>query len=239
MNRRRQMAISLAAALLSGLLVYGIYWLQLRHIRLEEKVPVVVPKQFIPAGTILDKGMLTTALIPRSSRREDMFAEPADVAGMQTYAPLGAGEPLLGWKVDKYPLLPKQGQETFQIPKEYIKSVSNGIRAGDWVVVYLSSEKDGSRRLYPEPVFVAAVKTAANMEIEDTTNPSLLSMASGDKERLYASRRDANGNIDAVNLNLSEQQWLEMDEACKNGDGKLVIAFASSSLDAGGKEVGS
>jgi Flp pilus assembly protein CpaB len=233
------MAISLAAALLSGLLVYGIYWLQLRQVRLEEQVPVVVPKQFIPAGTVLDKGMLTTALIPRSSRKEDMFERISEAAGMQTFAPLGTGEPLLGWKVSKYPLLPKEGEETFQVPREYVKSVSNGIRAGDSVVVYVSSEKEGSRRLYPEPVAVAAVKTAANTEIDDPDNPSVLSIASGDKERLYASRRDANGNIDAVNLNLTEQQWLEMDAACKDGDGKLVIAFASSALAQDERRAGS
>nr|WP_202887069.1 SAF domain-containing protein [Cohnella zeiphila] len=233
------MAISLAAALLSGLLVYGIYWLQLRHIRLEEKVPVVVPKQFIPAGTVLDKSMLTTALIPRSSLKEDMLSRPSDADGMQTFAPLGTGEPLLDWKVSMYPLLPKEGEETFQVPRDYIKSVSNGIRAGDWVVVYLSSEAEGSRRLYAEPVIVAAVKTAANTEIDDPSNPSVLSMASGDKEKMYASRRDANGNIDAVNLNLTERQWLEMDAACKDGNGKLVIAFASSAPGMDGKEAGS
>lgn len=47
-NRKRQVAISVSAALLSGLLVYAVYQLQLRQLRMEETVEVVVPRQFVP-----------------------------------------------------------------------------------------------------------------------------------------------------------------------------------------------
>lgn len=235
MNRKRQAAISVSAALLSGLLVYAVYQLQLRHIRMEETVEVVVPRQFVPEGTILERSMLTTASIPRGAVSQDMFRRTEEAEGLQASAPLGTGEPILSWKVGRFPLLPRTGEATFQIPKEYVKSVSNGLRAGDWAVVYVSSEAGESRRLYPEPVLVAAVKTAANTEIENPNRSSLQSMADGDRERMYASRRDANGTIDAVNLNLTEAQWLELDSACKDGGAKVVIAFEASAMDYEGR----
>ncbi|WP_287021249.1 SAF domain-containing protein [Cohnella sp.] len=131
MNRKRQIAISLSAALLSGVVVYGVYLLQLRQIRLEETVQVVAPKQFVPAGSTLERGMLTEVSLPRSAVTKNMVTRAADVVGMQTHAPLGTLEPILDWKVDRYPLLPRPGEATFQIPREYVKSVSNGIRAGE------------------------------------------------------------------------------------------------------------
>ncbi|MBB6638477.1 Flp pilus assembly protein CpaB [Cohnella thailandensis] len=231
MNRKRQLTISLAAALLSGMLVYSIYWLQIRQIREEEMVKVVVPKQFIPAGTILEEGMLSTISLAKASVQEGMLTRIGEASGLQAVAPLGAEEPLLAWKVERFPLLPRPGEATFQIPRNYVKSVSNGIRAGDRVGVYLSSDKEPSRRLYAEAVVVAAVKTAANTEIESPENSSLESLTSGDKEKMYASRRDANGTIDSVNLNLTERQWLELDAACKDGSSKVVIAYEASAID--------
>lgn len=236
MNRKRQIAISLSAALLSGVVVYGVYLLQLRQIRLEETVQVVAPKQFVPAGSTLERGMLTEVSLPRSAVTKNMVTRAADVVGMQTHAPLGTLEPILDWKVDRYPLLPRPGEATFQIPREYVKSVSNGIRAGDRVLVYVSSSEGTSRKLFGSPVVVASVKTSSNAEIDDPKNSNLMSLAEGDKERMYASRRDANGSIDSVNLNLTEAQWLALDESCKDGSAKLIIAFDVSTFGELGKE---
>lgn len=230
MNRRRQLAISLSAAVLSGLLVYGVYLVQLRQIQSEETTEVVVPKQFIATGTKLEREHLMFVSLPRSAVSPEMIAEMSEAVGMETSMPLGGNEPVLRWKVDKYRLLPSAGQSTFQIPREYVKSVSNGIRAGDEVVVYLSDETTASRKLYPQAIRVAGVKTAANLEIDNPKNPNLISMANDDKEGMYASRRDANGTIDAINLNLTEAQWLALDTACKGGTAKLIIAFQASSI---------
>jgi hypothetical protein len=230
MNRRRQAAISLSAAVISGVLVYGVYLLQLRQIQLEEKVKVVVPKQFIASGTQLGPEHLKIIFLPRAALSSEMMTDLSEAIGLENSVPLGGGEPLLRWKVDQYRLLPHSGQSTFQIPREYVKSVSSGIRAGDEVTVYLSDETIASRRLYPESIRVAGVKTAANLEIDNPKNPNLLSMANDDKEGMYASRRDANGTIDSINLNLTEAQWLALDSACKGGTAKLVIAFQASSI---------
>lgn len=235
MNRGRQIRISVSAAVLSGLLVYGVYLLQLRQIRLTETAEVVVPKQFVPAGTSLARDMLTTLRLPSGAVTGEMITDMAEAAGLESSAPLGGGEPLLRWKLDKFRLLPRAGEATFQVPRDYVKSIASGIRAGDRAIVYLSDEGSASRRLFAESIVVAAVKTASNQEIDNPKSSNLLSMAEGDKERMYASRRDANGSIDAVNLNLTEEQWLELDNACKDGASKLIIAFDATSFESKGE----
>ena len=133
MNRKRNLLISLTAALLSGLLVYGVYMLQLRQVKFQETVTVVVPKQFVQAGERLTSDMLSLKQISKASYVPDMLMDAKEAAGMEAVVPLGSGEPLLKWKVDKFRLLPSRTQSTFQIPRDYVLSVSNGIRAGDKV----------------------------------------------------------------------------------------------------------
>src|SRR5690606_22891097 len=108
-------------------------------------------------------------------------------------------------------LQPGRSQSTFQVPKEYIRSISSGIRAGDLVMLYASGAEDESTRVFDEPVVVASVKTSGNVEIDNMDRPHLLSLAEGNKEEMYAARRDANGSIDVINLNLTEAEWLTID----------------------------
>jgi hypothetical protein len=229
MNRRRNLAISAAAAVLAGVLIYCIHELQLRQIELQETVQVVVPVRFIPAGERLSADALGMKTITKAAFMPGMVTDLHAVAGMETAVPLGRDEPVLDWKLDRFRLLPKRGESTFQIPKDYILSVSNGLRAGDKALVYASGEGIESGRLFPEPVTVAAVKTPANLEVDDPQHTGLVSRASGDYEQLYLSRRDANGSIDAINLNLTEEQWLRIDNLCRSGKVKLVIAYVPDS----------
>jgi hypothetical protein len=61
-------------------------------------------------------------------------------------------------------------------------------------------------------------------------------MANDDKEGIYASRRDANGTIDSINLNFTKAQWLILDTECKGGTAKLVIAFKRRLLRRGNND---
>ncbi|SDX44844.1 flagellar biosynthesis protein FlgA [Paenibacillus sp. CF384] len=230
MNRKRHIGVTVSAALLSGLLVYGVYVLQLRQVKFQETVNVIVPVRFVDAGERLTTEMLGVKQIAKASYVPEMFLHEEEMNGMEVIVPLGANEPLLSWKVDKFRLLPSREQATFQIPRDYVLSVSNGIRAGDKVMLYLSGESVASARLFAESVTVASVKTSGNLEIDDTSNSNLMSLANSDKEGMYAARRDANGMIDAVNLNLTEAQWLKLDSICKGGKSKVVIAYSSESL---------
>jgi hypothetical protein len=241
-NKKRNMAVSMAAAALSGALVYGIYQLQLRQIDYQETVQVAVPLRFIAAGEQLTADNVGLRPISKASYMPEMIVDARGAIGLETAVPLGKDEPILEWKIDRYRLLPGRDESTFQIPKTYVLSVSNGIRAGDRVLLYVSDAQDGSGdggdgggggmsgKLFPEPVTVASVKSSSNTEIDGAEHSNLISMANGDRERMYASRRDANGVIDAVNLNLTESQWLRIDELCRDGRAKLVIAYSSIPL---------
>jgi hypothetical protein len=91
MNRRRQAWISAVAAVLSGLLVYGVYLLQLRQIELRETVDIVAPKQFVPAGTALTDELLMVVPLPREVVTAGMIGSLSEAIGMETVVPLGGG----------------------------------------------------------------------------------------------------------------------------------------------------
>jgi len=50
-------------------------------------------------------------------------------------------------------------------------------------------------------------------------------MVHSNTEQMYAARREANGMIEHINLNLTEGQWLELDSYCREGQSKLIIAY--------------
>jgi hypothetical protein len=230
LNRRRSLLISIAAALLSGLLVYGVYVLQVRQVALQQTVNIVVPKNFIRAGTLIEEGLVELRPVLKGSYSDNMVTKLSDVIGQETLMPLGSNEPLLRWKINKFHMLPGAQQSTFQIPKEYILSISNGIRAGDQVRIYASSSDGASRKLLDKDIRVASVKSSANIEVDNPKNSNLLSKANGDAEKMYLSRLEANGAIDQINLNLTEEEWLLLDRLCSTKKTKLVIAFSSASI---------
>ncbi len=231
MNRRRNLLISMTAALLSGALVYGVYVLQLKQVELQKTIDVIVPRDFIPTGTMITAEMIETmpiALGAVNGRQHYLATELTSVVGTEAVVPLGTLEPILLWKVDRFHLLPNQSQSTFQIPKDYILTLSNGIRAGDQVDIYISSGEGESRRLFEHSIRVASVKSSANVEVDNPKNPNLLSKIHSDTEKMYASRREANGTIDHINLNLTGEEWLTIDRMCKSKKAKLVIALTAS-----------
>lgn len=227
MISRRRMLLSLAAALLAALAVYGLYYVQLERVQAEERVSIIVPNRWIDAGQFITAEQLAWMAIPVSIATDDMIYNIEDVVGQEAVIPLGAEEPLLHWKLNKFSLHPGEQQATFQIPKDYIKSISNGIRAGDEVWIYISSVEGGSERLFQEGIIVASVKTGSNNEVDVPDEADKHAIIRGNAEQMYASRRDANGMIEHINVNLTEQQWLEIDRRCSDGQSKLVIAYHS------------
>ncbi|OCT14746.1 flagellar biosynthesis protein FlgA [Paenibacillus pectinilyticus] len=231
MNRRRSLLISVVAAVLAGLLVYGVYVLQVNQVEMQQTVQVVVPKDFIRAGQLIRDDMVELRAIQKGGYTEGMMTQTSDVVGQESLIPLGTQEPILQWKMNRYHLLPNEQQATFQIPKEYLLSVSNGIRAGDRVRIYVSGTDGSSRRIFDEKeITVASVKSSANVEVDNPKNSNLLSKVDGDQQKMYTSRMEANGAIDQINLNLTEKEWLQIDQLCSSKKAKLVIAFSSTSI---------
>lgn len=224
------MGMAVIAALLSAGLVYGLYQLQLRQLQSEETIGVIVPKRFIAAGEAISAVDLEVRRLARGAFTEDMLLDVHGAVGLEAVVPMGKGEPVLAWKLNEFGLQPGKLESTFGIPKEYIKSISSGIRAGDRIYLYASGGEGPSRKVFPDTVVVASVKTSGNVEIDNLAQPHLLALAEGNKEGMYAARRDANGPIDFLNLNLTEEQWLEVDTLCKDGEIKLVVAYSPESL---------
>ncbi|WP_438448579.1 flagellar biosynthesis protein FlgA [Gorillibacterium sp. sgz5001074] len=224
----RHLGISLAAALMAALLVYGVYELLIRQVELQETVQVVVPKRFIPTGATLREEMLEYRAVARGGMLEGMLTDLDQAVGQEAVVPLGTEEPVLSWKLDRFRLLPGPDEAVFPVPKEYLLSVPGSIRAGDLVVVYASG-KLGTVRLLPEDIIVASVKSSANTEVDDPKQPHLAAKVANDQMAMYASRRDANGAVEQLNLNLTEEEWRILDEACRGKNNKLVIAMKGAS----------
>lgn len=228
--------MSVTAAMLSATLVYGLYVLQRQQLERQGTVSVVVPKRFIPAGERMERSDLELARLPIGAYSRDIVTEMDAAVGKETAIPLGQGEAILAWKINEHYLHPRNGESTFQIPKDYIRSISNGIRAGDRVLLYTSGEEGESRRLFQGAVVVASVKNAANVEVDSLKQSHLLSLADNNKDGMYVARRDANAMIEFINLNLTEEQWLAIDHLCKSGGAKLVIAYSPDSYQQLGEE---
>ncbi|MBH5320148.1 flagellar biosynthesis protein FlgA [Paenibacillus sp. GSMTC-2017] len=230
MRGRRNVWMSVTAALLSAALVYGLYVLQRQQLEQQETIEVVVPKRFISAGERIERNDLEVTRLSYDSYSEEMVTDMGAAAGKEAAIPLGKGEVILSWKFNDHHLQPSGEEATFQIPKDYIRSVSNGIRAGDRVLIYVSGQIGESRRIFQQSVVVASVKSSGNVEIDSLEQSHLLSLAESNKDGMYVARRDANAMIEYVNLNLTEKQWLEIDGLCKSGENKLVVAYSSESF---------
>lgn len=226
--RNRHFRISAISLLAAAVLVYATWQLQLHRIRMEETISVVAPRQFIQAGTVITSDMIGVVHLPRSAFRQEMLTDPQEAIGQEAAVPLGRHEPLLAWKLGRPHLHPGGGRATFHIPKSYILSISSGIRAGDRVIVYASGPDGMSRRLFEEEIVVASVKSAAWTEVEDVSSSRPFAAPMSDRQHLDEARKDATAPIDHINLNLTEEQWLELDRLCASGQARLVIAFSRS-----------
>lgn len=224
MNRKRNFLVVVVAIGLATVLVFAIYSLQVRHLNHQLRKSVVVARNFIPVGTTITEPMLTMKQVNREDFVPTMISRLADIVGTQAVVPLGADEPLLDWKLDRTGLFPTANQATFQVPREYILSMSSDVRAGDRVFIFLSGEEVGSQKLFEQPIVVAAVKTATNTEVDNSKTSNLLQLADGNRQQLYVARRDANGTINQLNLNMTEEQWIQLDTLCKSGRNKIVVA---------------
>jgi hypothetical protein len=230
LNRRRNLWISLFATICSALIVYGVYVLQIKQANLQQTIMVVVPKEFIRANVVIKDSQLAYKPILKGSFHEDMITKTDEIVGKETSVPLGSDEPVLRWKINQFQLLPLKNQYTFQIPKDYILSISNGIRAGDNVRIYVSTVSGESYSLFDHVTKVASVKSSANVEVDSPDLSNMSSKIETNTEKMYTSRFEANGTIDQINLNLTEEEWLKIDKLCNTQTAKLVIAFSATSI---------
>jgi hypothetical protein len=226
MRRSRAYLVIFVAAIVSAVLVVSLYQVQAASFKRQQKIIVVAPAKFIAVGQVVREEDVKRLVILKSAFMNGMVRSERAVVGKTAAVALGKNEPILDWKLGQDYSIPKPNEATFLIPRNYILSISNEIRAGDFVDVYASSFGGKSTRLFDGPVVVHAVKTSANQEVTDVPELPLASNFVSNRHALLASRKNASGSIEYVNLNLTESQWLLIDRQCKSGASKLVIAYA-------------
>ena len=226
MKRKQRWLLIFISFILSSVIIYGLYLFQAHYIRAEQTVTVYVANKWLQTGHIVTPSDIKTVMFPRSIVTDEMIVEMNQLLNKELIMPLGQDEPFLVWKLNDFHLLPKHDEATFQIPVQYIKSVANDLRAGDYVSLYLSQEDGVSLKLFEKPIKVASVKTSTNVEVESITGNDVSLLLQSNEAALYQQRRKATGMIEYINLNLTEQQWLAIDEACKTGQAELIIAYS-------------
>lgn len=220
MLRFRRLLISLLAALAAAGLVYAVYMTLLHQVELQETTTVIVPGRFIQEGTVITEELLTHRTVLKAAVDSDMFSQADELIGRQTMIPLGVGEPILGWKLSERLLLPLEKESTFEIPQEYLRSISGGVREGDLVRIYVSGDGN-ERRLLLQDVRVASVRLADDSR--GSREATELQGQADQRQQLLAKRTAR--QVERINLNLTEDQWLLLDRASRPDDAKLVIAL--------------
>jgi len=223
LNRRSSLLLSLLSACAAAAMVYGLYVWQLQQLEVQRQVTVLAPAHFVDVGEVLTAETLMPVSMTVSHVQEDMVTDAEQVLGLTALIPLGKEEPLREWKLGEVRLLPTEEEAVFQIPEEYLLSVSNDIRAGDNVSIYVSGGEH-PHKLLQRDVVVASVKTAANREVTEEVPAG--QRLSGNAEQLHDRRQQASGTIAHINLLLQEKEWAVIDQVCRQG-GKLVIAMVN------------
>lgn len=225
MRKRQRVFLMFLSFIVSALLIYGMYTMQVQYIRAEQMVPILVANKWLPSGHIVLSTDVRITQYPKSLVTEDMYVLEHDLINKELIIPLGKGEPFSKWKLNSFHLLPKKNEATFQIPSFYIKSIANDVRAGDYIYIYSSNNEGKSELLFSQPVKVASVKSSTNNEIESVLGYEVDALLQSNETALYQHRRKASGIVEHINLNLLSEQWLMIDERCKDGQAQLIIAY--------------
>lgn len=232
MGRRRTLIALAISVVVAALLVAVLFRIVQASVLKQQKTWVLAPRHFLPVGHVISADDVTRVVVFRDSVTDRVVRSKQALVGRMVAVSMGKHEPILRWKVVRNAALPRGDERTFQIPKSYLFSVANELRAGDSVYVFVSAH-EGSKQLFAKPVRVHAVKTAANQEVTDAGQSPFTDAFRGNAEALAVSRKNANGAIEAVNLNLRPEQWLEIDRLCKDGESRIALAYAATAVKGG------
>lgn len=232
MGRRRTwiaLAISVSVAVLVVTVLFRVVQASVLK---QQRVWVLAPRHFLPVGHVIAAKDVARIVVFRDSVTDEVVRSKQVLVGRMVAVAMGKHEPFVRWKVSRNAAIPRGDERTFQIPKSYLFSVANELRAGDEVYVYVSA-RDGSKQLFERPVRVHAVKTAANQEVTDLAESPFTTAFRSNEQALAASRQNANGAIESVNLNLKPEQWLQIDRLCKDGVAHIALAYTATAVRGG------
>jgi Flp pilus assembly protein CpaB len=161
--------------------VFGfVHWMKRYEVKVTTE-PVLMAKRYIPAHTVITEEMLYMEQIDSRLKNTNAIHDPKFLIGKETSIPIGTNEQLVNWKIDERRLIPNPGESYFTFKTDAISSVSNMVRRGDYVPIWLevdestlqswsAADNQGSvpgALLVIDQAKVAYVKDAQGQEVVD------------------------------------------------------------------------
>jgi hypothetical protein len=222
--------------------VYGyIHWMK----TYEEEVTttaILIAKQYIPAHTKIEGDMIEVVHLDFRLKRDDAWQRLEDVIGKETAIPIGTGEQFIKWKMDILKVAPNPGEQLFTFKTDSIAAVSNMIRRGDEVQIWLELDPNLLRSEWPHVktsllpgamkvltgVKIAYVRDAQGQEVvnKDRGLPSIIVSQSPADQIIHEQQRsEATGDIVSVTYVLTEMDYEKLLRAQRYGRLKMGFSY--------------
>jgi Flp pilus assembly protein CpaB len=231
----RRWLVTLIGIAMMAASVYAYSWYAGEVDEQVQTTQVLMPTRLIASGETIEAGMLRNVSVPIDAVQETALNRPEEVLGKTAVVPIGPEEQILPWKLADVQLTPRDGERYISFKTEEVTNVSNMIRRGDRVDVWvefaeakqIGGEWLGAIKII-EGLRVASVRTAEGAEVADSVPFEAQFQPTGrQQERI---RSGANGKPDINTFIMSEPVY----EAYALGRlvGTVKIALPDLSLPA-------
>jgi hypothetical protein len=126
------------------------------------------PLKPLQVGDIVTSDNVQSVLIPITAHDPNALTELDAIRGKKVKVPLSTGEEFVAWKLSDAILVPNQGQRYYSFKTDALQNVSNRVRRGDRVDVWI--EFDTPRRFIDnkgEKQWIGSVKLLENLLVAD------------------------------------------------------------------------
>lgn len=163
------------ALVLGGLSAYGVKRYIERHVediearsRLQRMVKVVVPKEDLPKGAVLDATKVAVREMPSDWAHSNALTPEQfeRVEGQQLAYPVARGEMLMwslleGQRAASFSARLPSGQRAITVPVDEVNSISGLLQPGDRIDLMVSAKRDSKTFLFPLLQNVTVLATGA------------------------------------------------------------------------------
>ncbi|WP_309122380.1 RcpC/CpaB family pilus assembly protein [Paenibacillus sp.] len=170
----RRWLVTGLGVLLMAASVYG-FARYAEHAELDARtVEAIMPTRLIASGETVDASMVRRVRIAEAALAADALRDEADIIGRSAVAPIGPNETFASWKLADRQLTPGAGERYVSFPTDDVKNVSNMLRRGDLVDVWVEFDAPATLGGVPrgalkviEGLRVASVRSTEGAEITD------------------------------------------------------------------------
>lgn len=141
----------------------------------------LMPTRLLQVGEEITQDMVRPVVIPKAAHHAEAVLNFEDIRGKTVVVPIGVNEEVLRWKLTDNYIYPKEGERYYSFKTDEIQNVSNMVRQGDRVDVWVEFEQPkrvvddrgsaiwiGGVKII-ENLLVANVKSQEGTEITDST----------------------------------------------------------------------